>query len=175
MVGFSTTAKGSSGSQSTTMMMSPPVKAIPSSLPDSAQQLYLPISTSPSAATSTLPSLPYTSTSLSDAATSQGTYASNCVSSTFSAASCNEALLPSHGSSSNLYSFGSENSYKRTSHGDAASPTSGEGTLVSGQQYTRLRQPQPQYTSSFGALRRRSSTESRAHSTLRSSIGSYRA
>ena len=82
--------------------------------------------------------------------------------------SSKDSLLHSHGSSSNLYSYSADTPSKRGSLGDSATS---DGTLVSGQQYTRLRQPQSQNTVSADALRR-DSFESRSQVLPRTSISS---
>jgi len=82
--------------------------------------------------------------------------------------SSKDSLLQSHGSSSNLYSYSTDTTSKGGSFGDSATS---DGTLVSGQQYTRLRQPQPQHTASPDALRR-DSFESRSQVFPRTSIQS---
>ncbi|KAI9825653.1 MAG: hypothetical protein M1832_000997 [Thelocarpon impressellum] len=157
------------GASAPTLMAAPPSKGTSAPAQDSAQA-FVPISMSPATSTSTVASLSYPA-SLPNPATAQGGYSST-TGSTFPAAASNEALLPSHSSSSNLYSFGSEGgSYKRNSHGDSSG---GDGTLVSGQQYTRLRQPQPQSVPSLEALRRRSSIDPRPEAPQRSTVGSYR-
>ncbi|KAF2177678.1 hypothetical protein K469DRAFT_602568 [Zopfia rhizophila CBS 207.26] len=59
------------------------------------------------------------------------------------------SLLTRQSSSTNLYSFSTDSTSKRSSLGDASSKT----TLVSGQQYTPLCQPETQHTASLEALR----------------------
>ncbi|KAI9719258.1 MAG: hypothetical protein M1812_003588 [Candelaria pacifica] len=91
----------------------------------------------------------------------------------FPAASSNEALLPSHNSSSNLYSYSSEGASRRDSQGES-SPS--EGTLMNGRQYVRIRQPQPQSLQGANSLEnmRRTSTslELRPQTVHRTSIPS---
>lgn len=82
--------------------------------------------------------------------------------------SSKDSLLQSHGSSSNLYSYSNDTAPKRGSFGDSATS---DGTLVSGQQYTRLRHPQPQLSSSPDT-HRRDSIESRSQVFPRTSISS---
>lgn len=82
--------------------------------------------------------------------------------------SSRDSLLQSHGSSSNLYSYSADTTSKRGSVGDS---TTSDGTLVSGQQYTRLRQPQFHHTASPDA-HRRDSFESRSRGLSRTSISS---
>ncbi|KAI9849991.1 MAG: hypothetical protein M1838_006217 [Thelocarpon superellum] len=162
-------ARGTTVSTSV-MVTAPLARAASASFSDSSQ-IFLPVSTSPVVGTASLPSLSYSS-SASSTLTPPSNYP-HCLGSTFPPTTCNEALLPSHNSSSNLYSFGSESGYRRTSQGE--STASNDGTLVSGQQYTRLRQPQPPYPTSLDVLHRRSSADSRAPAAHRSSVGSYRA
>lgn len=82
--------------------------------------------------------------------------------------SSKDSLLQSHGSSSNLYSYSNDTTPKRGSFGNSATS---DGTLVSGQQYTRLRHPKPQHTASSNA-HRRDSFESRSQVLPRTSISS---
>lgn len=79
-----------------------------------------------------------------------------------------DPLMPSHNSSSNIYSYTVGSSTRRGSNADTATS---DGTLVSGQPYTRLRQPQPHHTTSFDTLRRDSGERS-SRITHRTSISS---
>ncbi|OCK85877.1 hypothetical protein K432DRAFT_413028 [Lepidopterella palustris CBS 459.81] len=120
--------------------------------------------------TSTAPSLTYSTPSSLDsmpAPTLNGSF-SAYRNSGISHASSSEALLTRHDSCSNLYTFSADSSSKRNSLGDGSST---EGTLVSGQRYAPLRQPQHQHTASMEALRR-NSFDQRAVPTHRSSVSS---
>ncbi|KAI9788234.1 MAG: hypothetical protein M1835_002386 [Candelina submexicana] len=91
----------------------------------------------------------------------------------FSATSSNEALLPSHNSSSNLYSYSSEGGSRRDSQGESSHS---EGTLINGRPYVRIRQPKPQSLQNVNSLEnmRRTSTslELRPQTVHRTSIPS---
>jgi len=85
-----------------------------------------------------------------------------------------DASLPRQDSSSNLCSFGADstNNSKRTSFSDV--PISEGSTLVSGQRYTPLSQPQPQHPASVEALGRMT-FDGRLPSTHRNSAASLSA
>ena len=75
-------------------------------------------------------------------------------------------LLPSHNSSSSLYSYSIGSGTKSGPLGDSMTS---EGQLSNGTQYTALRQPQPQHTSSFDPLRN-DSIDASSHAPQRTSI-----
>ncbi|KAI9682165.1 MAG: hypothetical protein M1817_000219 [Caeruleum heppii] len=147
---------------------------------------YLSLSSSPDHSSSSTNSLSYSNASLPAPITPQGhSYPSSASSNSFPAANSNETLLTSHGSSGNLYAYTSDPSggygKRHPSLGGEGSSGggggSGDGTLVSGQPYTRLRQPQPQaqHMASLEALQRRGSREHRGQQVgHRSSAGSFR-
>lgn len=84
-----------------------------------------------------------------------------------------DTTLPSHASSSNLYSYSSGSTYKNGNHG--SSNGTQEGTLVSGQPYTRLvHTQQPSKINAYGSLRP-GPMEARPPSSHRSSVGGFRA
>ena len=153
-----------------TMLNGPP--SATNSVSQQPCQACAPMSMSPVSSSPTAPSLPYSTGSLPVAAIRQTSY-SVATSSTCPPACKKEASLPSHNSSSNLYSFGSHNSHKRGSNDEASS---GDATLVSGQQYTRLRQqqPQPQHTATFDSIHRRSPIENAPEKVHRASVSSHR-
>jgi len=113
------------------------------------------------------PSILYSSPGFPTSATNPRNHA-NSTASSFPSTSSKESLLQSHSSSSNLYSYSNESSSKRGSFGDAGPSDS---TLVNGQQYKRLRQPQPQHAASPDALRQHS-FEPRTQGGPRTSISS---
>ena len=76
------------------------------------------------------------------------------------------------GSSPDLYSYTTGSNYRHGSHGSRSG--SNEGTLVSGQTYTRLHPGQPAHPSPLVPLRR-DSRESCTRSTHRAPAGSFRA
>ncbi|KAI9756884.1 MAG: hypothetical protein M1815_002671 [Lichina confinis] len=76
------------------------------------------------------------------------------------------------GSSPDLYSYTTASNYRHGSHGSRSSAN--EGTLVSGQTYTRLHPGQPVHPSPLIPLRR-DSRESCTRSTHRAPAGSFRA
>jgi len=133
---------------------------------------YIPVTATSSpepSPTSTAPSLTYSTASESMPASIIGNGYSNFRHHGLPHVSSSEGLLSRHGSSSNLYSFSTDSSSKRNSLGEI-SPT--EGTLVSGQRYAPLCQPQPQHASSVDALRRDSLDQRSAptHHSLASSL-----
>ena len=79
-----------------------------------------------------------------------------------------DEMLPSHNSSSSLYNYSIGNCTKSGSLGDSMTS---EGQLVNGNQYTRLRQPQPQHAHSFDPLRTEP-FETGSHAPQRASISS---
>ncbi|KAH0557091.1 hypothetical protein GP486_005119 [Trichoglossum hirsutum] len=114
---------------------------------------YISISTTPESPSSTAPALSYNSASL-PAPVAQSSNYSSSVTSAFPPSSSNTALLPSH-STGQLYTYSTDsNVSKRDSIGGAT--TSDEGTLVSGQTYTRIRQPHLRHPVSVDGLRRAS-------------------
>lgn len=127
---------------------------------------YIALTGSPPADLSA-PAIVYNTPRLPNSVTNP-THSSSAVSS-LPRTSSKDSLLQSHGSSSNLYSYSTDSTSKRGSFGDSASS---DGTLVSGQQYTRLRQPQPQHTASPDALRR-DSFESRSQVAPRASLSGF--
>ncbi|MCJ1224721.1 hypothetical protein MMC12_001366 [Toensbergia leucococca] len=93
----------------------------------------------------------------------------NSADSGFHSGMSTDSLLSSHNSSSNLYSYSMGGA---TSGGSISDPSAAsDGTLVSGQPYTRLRQSQPQQTTSFDALRK-DSLEAISRTAHRASISS---
>ena len=85
----------------------------------------------------------------------------------YSSTSSNDHLLRSHDSSSNLYTYGiGGDSGKR---GSIAESTTSDGTLLSGQPYTRLRPTQPLSAPSYDDLRQESS-EPTSRSTQRTPV-----
>ncbi|KAF2494177.1 hypothetical protein BU16DRAFT_66826 [Lophium mytilinum] len=101
---------------------------------------------------STAPSMSYSSTSSSDStmpATSLGSGYSLMRQQTLPVCSSGEMALSRQDSCPNLYTFGVEQSSKRNSLGEAAAT---EGTLVNGQRYSPL--SQPQHATSMESLRR---------------------
>ncbi|KAI9817273.1 MAG: hypothetical protein M1827_001386 [Pycnora praestabilis] len=132
---------------------------------------YIPISHSPGAgAGSSTSSLTYNTTNLPTPSTPHSAYTNtNSTTSMFPTSSSNEALLPSHGSSSNLYSYSSDSSARRDSSSDTMDS---DGTLVSGHQYTQIPHPQSQHHATFEVLPRGRTSESRPHTAHRTSIAS---
>ncbi|KAI9777530.1 MAG: hypothetical protein M1839_008824 [Geoglossum umbratile] len=127
---------------------------------------YISISAAPESPNSTTPALSYAPTSLPAPVTQSNNYSSSTTPA-FPASSSNTALLPSH-SSGHMYSYNTESSGSKTdSVGDASA--SEEGTLVSGQTYTRIRQPQLQHPVSLDGLRR-PSLELRPYPVQRSPV-----
>ena len=144
-----------------------------SSPPPNSQETsfgYIPISHSPPAI-SAITASDYSSSSLPTATRGIEGYGSSGHSTLNGLSGDN--LMPSHSSSSNLYSYTVGSSTRRGSNADAATS---DGTLVSGQPYTRLRQPQPHHTTSFDTLRRNSVERSSriAHRASISSIDNNR-
>ena len=132
---------------------------------------YIPVtatSNSEPSPTSTTPSFIYNTVSKPMLASIIGNGYLNFQHHSFPHGSSSEGLLSRHGSSSNLYSP-TDSSSKRNSLGEI-SPT--EGTLVGGQRYAPLCQPQPQHASSADALRRDSFDQRSAptHHSLASSL-----
>ncbi|OCL12789.1 hypothetical protein AOQ84DRAFT_226949 [Glonium stellatum] len=115
--------------------------------------------------TSTAPPIAYSAASESMPAPVIGSGYSNFRHHGIPNVSSSEGLLSRHGSSSNLYSFSTDSSSKRNSLGEASST---EGTLVNGQRYAPLCQPQPRHRTSVDALRR-NSFDQRSGSINRSS------
>ncbi|KAI9762084.1 MAG: hypothetical protein M1840_001493 [Geoglossum simile] len=129
---------------------------------------YISISATPESPSSTTPVLSYAPTNL-PAPVAQSNNYSNSVTSAFPASSSNTALLPSH-SSGNMYTYSAEsNNPKRDTVGDTSA--SDEGTLVTGQTYTRIRQAHLQHSASLDGPRR-PSMESRTHPIQRSPANS---
>lgn len=122
-----------------------------SSPPPSSQETsfgYIPISHSPRAISAMTPS-DYSSSNPPTATRGIEGYGNSAPSALNGLSS--DTLMPSHTSSSNLYSYTVGSSTRRGSNADTTTP---DGTLVSGQPYTRLRQPQPHHTTSLDTLRR---------------------
>lgn len=139
-----------------------------SSSPSSSQETsfgYIPISHSPPAI-SAITASEYSSNGVPTATRGIDGYGSSAHS--ISSGLSGDTLIPSHSSSSNLYSYTVGSSTRRGSNADTATS---DGTLVSGQPYKRLRQPQPNHTTSFDTLRRNSGERSSriAHRTSISS------
>lgn len=136
--------------------------------PSSSQETsfgYIPISHSPPAI-SAMPASEYSSNSVPTATRGIDGYGSSAHSVLNGLSG--DTLIPSHNSSSNLYSYSVGSNTRRGSNADTATS---DGTLVSGQPYTRLRQPQPTHTTSFDTLRRNSGERS-SRITHRTSISS---
>ena len=83
-----------------------------------------------------------------------------------------DSPLPSQQSSSDLYSYSTGSAYGKSAHGTRAG--SNEGTLVSGQPYTRLNQTQSTQATPLTSLRR-DSQEFRSQTAHRPSVGGFRA
>ena len=144
-----------------------------SSPPPSSQETsfgYIPISHSPPAI-SAITSSDYTSSNPPTATRGIEGYGSSAHSALNGLSS--DTMMPSHNSSSNLYSYTVGSSTRRGSNADT---TTSDGTLVSGQPYTRLRQPQPQHATSLDTLRRDSVDRGSriAHRTSISSLDNNR-
>lgn len=142
--------------------------------PPSSQETsfgYIPISHSPPAINA-ITSSEYSTNSVTPTATrgmdGYGTSAHSVLSGL-----SGDTLMPSHSSSPNLYSYTVGSNTRRGSNADTATS---DGTLVSGQPYTRLRQPQPNHTTPFDTLRRNSGERSSliAHRASISSIDNNR-
>lgn len=127
---------------------------------------YIPLTGSPPADIQT-PPMQYSTPKISNPGANTN-YTSTSAVSSLPRTSSRDSLLQSHGSSSNLYSYSTESTSKRASFGDS---TPSDGTLMSGQQYTRLRQHQSSQATSPDAYRRES-FESRSHMAPRTSISS---
>ncbi|KAH0543020.1 hypothetical protein FGG08_002628 [Glutinoglossum americanum] len=127
---------------------------------------YISISTTPESPGSATPALSYSSASLPVPVTQSSNYSSS-VSSAFPPSSSNTALLPSQ-PTGQMYSYSTESSVsKRDSVSDTT--TSDEATLVSGQTYTRIRQPHLQHPVPMDGLRR-TSLELRPYSVQHSPV-----
>lgn len=117
-----------------------------SSSPSSSQETsfgYIPISHSPPAI-GAITASEYSSNGVPTATRGVDGYGSSAHS--VSSGLSGDTLIPSHSSSSNLYSYTVGSNTRRGSNADTATS---DGTLVSGQPYRRLRQPQPTHTTSF--------------------------
>ncbi|MCJ1257152.1 hypothetical protein MMC24_004977 [Lignoscripta atroalba] len=165
------TTGGSRNSSSTTLSATTLTGAIsskPSSSPTDCQDSafgYIPITQSPSL--TTVSATDYNS-AVAGASTASFDGQIGPPNSTYESTLPTEPILRSHDSSSNLYTYSVGSSAKR---GSIAESTTSDGTLLSGQPYTRLRQPQPQHASSFDGLRR-ASLETISRNTHRTSISS---
>ena len=139
---------GGSQSSTTSMLMDTSSSKSSTSNPQETSFGYIPLSgNSPTELAA--PGILYNTPRLPNSVINPSNHSSSALSSLPRTGS-KDSLLQSHGSSSNLYSYSSENTSKRGSFGDSGTS---EGTLVSGQQYTRLRQPQPQHAVSSDVFR----------------------
>ncbi|KAF2093407.1 hypothetical protein NA57DRAFT_61524 [Rhizodiscina lignyota] len=139
-------------------VMGPPAtRAAVSSVTDNAVLGYIPITGSPDHSPTTAPSLSYSSTATSTPALKKGRISMHHgLPSTSST-----EHLERNDSATNLYTLSSTTNSKRNSID--ISTTDG-GSLVSGQHYTPLMQPQPQHMASFERLRTESVTMQRQRS-----------
>ncbi|KAI9848305.1 MAG: hypothetical protein M1837_000569 [Sclerophora amabilis] len=144
---------------------------IPGSKPPPEDPTYnfMPITTNTQSSTSTTSSMPYALSSLPNPITSQGSYLGSTTS-IVPAGNSNGASSPTQDTSSNLYSYSTENGYKR--HWKRDSSNAVGRPLANGETYTPPQPIQTQLSSPLDAMGRESA-EVRPHSNHRSFVSSY--
>ena len=161
-------ASSSSIAASATLPINSKASLSPRSSQDTPSYGYIPLSRSPPSSLTTARSPEYdSSTGLPNSSTSMESQMS-LTDTTFHAGFSSEDILPSHHSSSSLYNYSIGIGTKT---GSLSDPMASEGLLSNGQNYTRLRQPQPQHAASFDPLRT-DSLDTASHVPQRTSVSS---
>ena len=147
-----------------------PTNGKPSSSPrgsqDGTQYGYIPLSRSPSSSLTAARVADYDSAISLPTSSASMENSLGLTESAFHNGFSSDDMLPSHNSSSGLYSYSIGSGTKNGSLGDSMAS---EGPLSNGTQYTRLRQSQPQHANSFDPLRT-DSVNAGSHAPQRTSI-----
>ena len=151
-----------------TLPVSSKSSSSPRSSQDTAPYGYIPLSRSPPSSLSIARSSDYDSVIGLPTSSASIENQLGLTDSAFHSGFSSEDILPSHNSSSSLYSYSIGSGTKTASPGD---PMASEGLLSNGQNYTRLRQPQPQHVNAFDPLRT-DSLDTTSHTPKRTSISS---
>jgi hypothetical protein len=167
-IGPASSSSTSVSTVSTTVPSNNKPSASPRGSQDAAPYGYIPLSRSPSSSLTTARASEYDSAINLPTSSASMENHMGLTDSAFHNGFSSEDMLPSHSSSSSLYSYSICGGTKSGSLGDSMAS---EGSLVNGDQYTRLRQPQPQHANAFDTLRT-DSIDTGLHGPHRASISS---
>ncbi len=165
--GGQTSSSSTSGSTASATM---PANSKSSSSPQGSQEAtqygYIPLSRSPPSSLTTARASEYDPAISLPTSSATMENPMGLTDSAFHSGFSSDDLLPSHNSSSSLYSYSIGSGTKSGSLGDSMAS---EGQLVNGQHYTRLRQTQPLHVTSFDSLRA-DALDTASHAPQRTSI-----